>query len=182
MAQHELSISKLEATLSSVELDNKQRVDRLEKEMREHLERTKRKEEMLVVSDMIVNFYKAFVFVNKEHFTSCFRDRETGRENNGVNLKDFYEKLSDESTRGEIVSRINASTNAAAFDGLDEINTNVKRVRNGQSHPLDSIDKDFRFDFERYLTYLKEEVDQLTFFNVNGNFILDLMKELVKPK
>jgi hypothetical protein len=181
MAQLKLDVANLDAAVSRVDLETKQRIDRLNKQFNDHLEKTAKKEEMFVVCDMLVNFYKAFVFVNKEHFSSCFREPET----DNVNLQDFYKRHSDESTHDEIVSRINSSTKSSTvYDGLVEINSNLKSLRiriDGNCYSIDSIDNDFRFDFERYLTYLKDQVNKLTYLSLNGDFIL-VKLELVKTK
>lgn len=173
----ESKVSQLERTLSRNQVENKQQFARLEEMYNDLSQESKKKEEMHIVSDMLSNFYKAFVYINREEFSTCIQN------NNKVKLDDFYDRLDNESTRDDIISKINTSINESAYDGLSEINTSVKKVRNGYSHSLDRIDQDFHFNFENYLTYLEGEVNKLTtLYNVNAQFIFDCMKELVKPK
>lgn len=64
-----------------------------------------------MVSDMLTNFYKSIVYINQTEFPKCIVS------SNGIKLDDFYDRLSDESTCDEIISKINAITNESAFDG-----------------------------------------------------------------
>lgn len=134
---------------------------------------------MCIVSDMLKNFYKSFVYINRAQFPRCIQRA------NKIKLEELYDRLSDEETNGEIISKINSTTDGSAYDGLTEIKRNVRQLRNDICFPLLgllSIDEDYRFDFVRYLSYLEGEVNKLIHYNHNGNYILARMRELVTHK
>ena len=125
---------------------------------------------------MLTNFYKAVVYVKRDSF-------ETDILRNKIKLDNFYDKLNETTSRNEIARIINELTNDEAFDGLYEIYVQVKRPRNNNSHPLYSIDRDYRFNIENYLSYLEmdEEIKDLPFeFSLNRDFIFKLFKELAE--
>lgn len=155
VAKIELDIELLKTAFSSREFK------KFSKDLNDFKQASQQNQEMLIVSDMITNFYKLFVYINRAQFPRCIQRA------NRINLEEFYDRLSDQDTNDEIISKINSTTDGSAYDGLTEIKRNVRQLRNGICFPLLgllSIDEDYRFDFVRYLSYLEGEVNKLVHY------------------
>lgn len=172
VAKSELDIELLKTTFSN----HLREFENFSKDLNDFKHASQQNQEMCSVSDMLKNFYKSFFYINRAQFPQCIQRA------NRINLEEFYDRLYDEDTNDEIISKINSTTDRSAYDGLAE---STSKYVYGICFPLLellSIDEDNRFDFVRYLSYLEGEVNKLIHYNHNGNFILARMRELVTSK
>ena len=127
------------------------------------LEEYKKEQERAVISRVLQNFFKAFIYINKKTFSSFIYNGDH------IELSLFYDEflVSRNIDFSSLVRQLlSKQTIDSAFEELQKITAEVD-FENKNYLLLDyfkQIDYDFELDFDKYREYLKKKIQTIHFY------------------